>query len=275
MLSEGTPHVDVIASCRLSSRRDSSIHNSSKAMKSCLSLVVLIAVSPLGFSFSSVNRFDGRTRGNPLSLATETSSVNQDIERDLKILYKAAETTQEDPDEVLEALEDLEQKMRKKAKEDSSVAEQMERALDGSWRLVFTTGTKKTQDRLGGAKINYFPIKAVQSFATKQDPMGIENGIYVGEWPVLKFSGVMVFDRRKRKLEFDFTKLRLFDAFDITLKEGEAAQLGSASGLGSDSNVENAKRNKSAFFNWISADEKVATARGGGGGLALWKRVTD
>jgi hypothetical protein len=29
------------------------------------------------------------------------------------------------------------------------------------------------------------------------------------------------------------------------------------------------------FFNWISADERIATARGGGGGLALWKRDLD
>jgi hypothetical protein len=28
-----------------------------------------------------------------------------------------------------------------------------------------------------------------------------------------------------------------------------------------------------AFFDWISADDAIATARGGGGGLALWKRV--
>lgn len=35
------------------------------------------------------------------------------------------------------------------------------------------------------------------------------------------------------------------------------------------------KRDKSAFFNWISADATIATARGGGGGLALWKRVIE
>ena len=32
---------------------------------------------------------------------------------------------------------------------------------------------------------------------------------------------------------------------------------------------------KKAFFNWVSADQDVAVARGGGGGLALWKRVVD
>ena len=29
---------------------------------------------------------------------------------------------------------------------------------------------------------------------------------------------------------------------------------------------------KKPFFNWISADSNIATARGGGGGLALWQR---
>jgi hypothetical protein len=33
------------------------------------------------------------------------------------------------------------------------------------------------------------------------------------------------------------------------------------------------KQGKRAFFNWITADDRIATARGGGGGLALWKRV--
>ena len=50
---------------------------------------------------------------------------------------------------------------------------------------------------------------------------------------------------------------------------------GAASGLGSDSNVKNREKNKKAFFNWISADSNIATARGGGGGIALWQRVQE
>ena len=60
--------------------------------------------------------------------------------------------------------------------------------------------------------------------------------------------------------------------FKFDLPKGGAEELGAATGLGSKSNVENAKKGKKAFFNWISADDEVATARGGGGGLALWKR---
>lgn len=167
---------------------------------------------------------------------------------------------------------DLEKQMRQLAKNDDNVACAMRDGLNGDWRLIFTTGTAKTQQKYG--KINYFPLKAVQSFRTiDQDPMLIENGIYLGDFCVLKFSGVMEFDLRKRKLEFDFDKVNLFQFLDIKLKQGEAAQLGSSSGLGSDSNVKNAQKGQKPFFNWISADESIATARGGGGGLALWKRV--
>jgi hypothetical protein len=43
--------------------------------------------------------------------------------------------------------------------------------------------------------------------------------------------------------------------------------------LGSQSNAKLIADKKKPFFNWISADDKIATARGGGGGLALWKKV--
>jgi hypothetical protein len=33
---------------------------------------------------------------------------------------------------------------------------------DGTWRLILTTGDVKTQNALGGAKLNYVPIKAMQ-----------------------------------------------------------------------------------------------------------------
>jgi hypothetical protein len=45
--------------------------------------------------------------------------------------------------------------------------------------------------------------------------------------------------------------------------------------LGSANNEKLADMGRRAFFDWISADDEIATARGGGGGLALWKRVVD
>ncbi|CAB9517901.1 expressed unknown protein [Seminavis robusta] len=83
----------------------------------------------------------------------------------------------------------------------------------------------------------------------------------------------MDFDLKKRKLEFDFNQLLVLNLIEINLGKGDAAKIGASSGLGSESNVENVKKGRQAFFNWICADAQIATARGGGGGLALWKRV--
>lgn len=212
--------------------------------------------------------------------AASSSGAEKDtktMEENLALLYEAAETKTVDATAVVQALLDLEKQQRALAKGDASVAAQLQQDLDGDWQLVFTTGTVEAQETFKG-QINYFPIKAVQSFRTKnQDaaaPMGIQNGIYVGDWAVLNFSGPMEFDLKKRQVRFDFNEIALFNGmFNIPLGKGEAAQLGASSGLGSKSNVANAARNKKAFFNWISADDKVATARGAGGGLALWKRI--
>lgn len=219
-----------------------------------------------------------------LSLTSSASASNevildgdlgQSIEKSLAVLYKAAETKNVDSDEVYRALVDLEKLTRQLAKEDPTFAQSIVDNLDGDWRLIFTTGTAQTQKKIGGGRINYFPLKAVQSFRTKDiEPKSIENGIYFGTFPAIKFKGTMEFDLRKRRLEFDFDSVMLLDTFDIKLRRGEAATLGAKSGLGSESNVKNIEQNnKKAFFNWISADDKIATARGGGGGLALWKRV--
>eukprot|EP00536_Pseudo-nitzschia_multiseries_P003620 jgi/Psemu1/8188/gm1.8188_g len=199
-----------------------------------------------------------------------------------ELLYRAAETKQEDVDAVVDALLDLEKLSRKANKADPSQSEQTLKALSEGgvdWRLIFTTGTVDTQRKLGGTKINYFPLKATQSFdSTQQDEWLIQNGIAVGDFELIKFQGDFDWTLSDKsgltKLTFDFTSIQLLNGFfDIPLKKGEAASLGAKSGLGSANNVELEKRGKRAFFNWISADDKIATARGGGGGLALWKRM--
>jgi hypothetical protein len=210
--------------------------------------------------------------------STAAAAVEDEIAQAMSILYSAAEAKAEDGDAVVAALLDLEQLSRKKNKENPALADATLEALGGSgggsWRLVFTTGTVDTQKRTG--RINYFPIKATQSFNKAADPWAIENGIYLGNFPVLKFRGDFDWTLQKNgntKVTFDFSNILLFNMFDIQLKKGEAASLGAKSGLGSEGNVNLDKQGKRAFFNWISADDRIATARGGGGGLALWKRV--
>jgi hypothetical protein len=69
--------------------------------------------------------------------------------------------------------------------------------LNGSWRLIFTTGTVSTQKKLG-RRINFFPVKAVQTFNT--DTMSISNGIYAGNFAILKFFGEFEFNLKSKKL---------------------------------------------------------------------------
>ena len=210
--------------------------------------------------------------------STAAASVDEEIAQAMNILYSAAESKAADSDAVVAALLDLEQWSRKKNKENPALADATLEALGGSggrsWRLVFTTGTVDTQKRTG--RINYFPIKATQSFNKNADPWYIENGLYLGDFPAIKFRGDFDWTMQKSgntKVTFDFSHILLFNLFDIELKKGEAASLGAKSGLGSKGNVNLEKQGKRAFFNWISADDRIATARGGGGGLALWKRV--
>jgi hypothetical protein len=213
------------------------------------------------------------------SSSTDTSIMDQAISKSLDVLYRAAETKTEDSDAVVAALLDLEKLQRQANKVSPEAADAILEALSGngggaSWRLVFTTGTIDKQKRTG--RVNYFPIKATQSFNKVTDPWLIENGIYLGDFPILKFKGDFDWTLQPSgvaKLTFDFSVIKLFNAFEIQLKAGEAASFGAKTGLGSKSNEELEKRGKRPFFNWITADDKIATARGGGGGLALWKRV--
>lgn len=102
--------------------------------------------------------------------------------------------------------------------------------------------------------------------------MRICNGIYLGDFAVLKFFGNFEWLFKPRRIEFDFDEIQvLFLRFN--LPSGGAAKIGSSTGLGSEGNVELEKKGKKPFFNWISASEEIATARGGGGGLALWRRI--
>ena len=101
--------------------------------------------------------------------------------------------------------------------------------------------------------------------------MAITNGIYLGSFAVLRFFGSFEWLEDRRRLEFDFDRIAVL-GLGIDLPKGGAEELGAATGLGAKNNVKRAEQGKKAFFNWISADEEIATARGGGGGLALWRR---
>jgi hypothetical protein len=216
-------------------------------------------------------RIDGRAADRARIVSGKLApSTPPEAAAALGICREAATTKKVDGETVIDALLDLEQVMARAAKEegDGTLSRNTLAALDGAWRLVFTTGTVDTQNKLGG-KINYFPIKAVQCFDTAT--MTLSNGIFLGDVAVLKFFGSFDWLETPRRLEFDFDRIAIFGlAFD--LPKGGAEKIGASTGLGSENNVERAKTGKKAFFKWISADGSIAVARGGGGGLALWQR---
>jgi len=236
------------------------------------------------FSFESVktlikNAFGGNNNSvsDADALEKEKQLKNQELlsECDRKISYnkdillQASTRSYDDTNQIVKSLEDLEKLMRERNKlDDGLTSTQTLSNLNGTWRLIFTTGTVSTQKKIG--KINYFPLKAEQSFNTTD--FTITNGIYLGDFAALKFFGSFEWKLKPRKLEFDFDAIQVL-GLKIGLPSGKAADLGKATGLGSDNNAQLVKRGVKPFFNWISADENIATARGGGGGLALWRRV--
>ena len=64
---------------------------------------------------------------------------------------------------------------------------------------------------------------------------------------------------KPRKLEFDFDSIQVLGLGPFSLPKGKAAEIGGASGLGSDNNKELINKGKKPFFNWISADADIAT----------------
>eukprot|EP00579_Thalassiosira_antarctica_P006408 CAMPEP_0201884784 /NCGR_PEP_ID=MMETSP0902-20130614/17552_1 /ASSEMBLY_ACC=CAM_ASM_000551 /TAXON_ID=420261 /ORGANISM="Thalassiosira antarctica, Strain CCMP982" /LENGTH=267 /DNA_ID=CAMNT_0048413793 /DNA_START=53 /DNA_END=856 /DNA_ORIENTATION=- len=212
-----------------------------------------------------------------LFLSSTTTASVSDIEIDeaKQLLCRAAETKLENPDHVLDAMMSLEKNCKMKFKEDSAAfSKDIMDNISGEWRLIFTTGTKERQKKSGG-RVNYFPLKAIQSFDASVEPKVIENAIFIGNLPLVRFSGDFDFNERKRKIEFDFDNIELLGLINIKLGRKEIAKIGATTGLGSSGNEKLAENGRRAFFDWISADDDIATARGGGGGLALWKRVVD
>mgnify|MGYP003686071025 CR=1 FL=1 len=270
------------------------------------------------------------TRAGPSELY-DSPDAPESVEHAVHTLRRAAVTRAVGPDAVVNALLCVERRMRDACKAEPARAAEQLRALDGAWRLVFTTGTLATQDRMRGnrarantaprraehapprpasphpaardapaplaprprrrgdcgdgdcadgdcaAEINYFPLAAVQQFDTASSPMRIVNGIYwddEAQSPLVRFSGAFDWLLPQRKVEFDFDRIALFgDHVAFDLPKGGASELGAASGLGSKGNAQLEKQGKKPFFLWAYADETIATARGGGGGIALWRRT--
>eukprot|EP00891_Asterochloris_glomerata_P000491 jgi/Astpho2/491/Aster-03532 len=127
------------------------------------------------------------------------------------------------------------------------------------WRLIFTSGTKKSQDKKvpGG----YFPLVAAQRWV--KDESIIQNGVYLGHIAALVFEGN--YDWQGKKLNFDFNKLRLKIGPAKKAFKLKPGQFGTKA---------EADKKAGPFFLFAYADEDIIVARGRGGGVAFWGRLT-
>jgi hypothetical protein len=199
-----------------------------------------------------------------MQLPSFGGTSNGDGAAERELLLRAATTRDVEGDAVVAAIKTLEKLAR--APSQSLLPflpgkPDLLPSLRARWRLVFTTGDKKTEKNFG--RLNYIPIKAVQEFNPQEAPMAIANGIYVGEVPVLQFRGSFTWLADAMRLEFDFYNIELFGK-DITsvLPQG----LRDAAGLTRDG-LEFTKR---PFFNFYVCDGTILVGRGAGGGIALW-----
>ena len=201
------------------------------------------------------------------------AGYDQPIADCLSVLNAAAFLRTKEPGEVAAAMEELEGLMQRRCRAEPMASATMLANLNGSWRLVFTTQPEDEKEEAEGAKrtANYWGN--VQTFDTTTDPCRIENGFYLGNLPLARATGPFVFDFESRRLEFDFTDVEVFGnglglRFDMP-------QRYRSTGLGSETVTNGSWRGELPFLTWISADETIATARAGGGGLALWKRIAE
>ncbi|CAK9032787.1 Uncharacterized protein SCF082_LOCUS20203, partial [Durusdinium trenchii] len=169
------------------------------------------ALLPLGWAFlAPVARHGGLSterseRSRPRALhvqrAAEDTEPADNKQEALKSLAESAMTRETEPEEVFEAIRVLEKAKNRTG--ESGFAQ----FLTGDWRLIYTTGTKKTEDDIG--RINYVPITAVQRF--DMEKKFIRNGVYLG--PIsIEFEGSLRWLEDQRRLEFDFEELKVCGA---------------------------------------------------------------
>ena len=156
--------------------------------------------------------------------------------------------------------------------------------VKGLYRLTYTSGNGKLKDALSLSRTGgggYFPIPAVQSF----DPANerIRNGVYLGPL-ALFFDGPYVWREKKAMLEFTFDRVSIaFNGSTVYTKEIDggdwdavkSAEESVSSGEGAIAKGKKAKVGSQPFFTFFLADDKCVAARGRGGGLAVWRRISD
>jgi len=146
--------------------------------------------------------------------------------------------------------------------------------LLGTWRLGFITGTKRSRQRAGvilGAG-RFLPkwVKIQLSYSqleSGQERGTVQNSVELGPL-VLIVTGSTQFWQKTNILAFDFTRMKV-SLSGLKLYEGYIR-----GGRDREARFYEQSVKEQAFFTYFLVENRCIAARGRGGGLALWTRVS-
>jgi hypothetical protein len=146
--------------------------------------------------------------------------------------------------------------------------------LLGTWRLGFITGTKRSRQRAGvilGAG-RFLPkwVKIQLSYSqldSGQERGSVQNSVELGPL-VLILTGSTQFWQKTNILAFDFTRMKV-SLSGLKLYEGYIR-----GGRDREARFYEQSVKEQAFFTYFLVENRCIAARGRGGGLALWTRVS-
>jgi hypothetical protein len=196
-----------------------------------------------------------------------TSSIDPALDQAIAFLTTPSATPAA-PDTVVEALLQAE-KTAKQTKVRHSYSQ-----LLGTWRLGFVTGTKKSRQRAGiilGAG-RFLPkwVKIHLSYSQSvpdQERGTVQNSVELGLLQLV-LTGPTQFWQKTNMLAFDFTRIRV-SLFGLKLYEGYIRR-----GQTREAGFYEQSVKEQAFFTYFLVENHCLAARGRGGGLALWTRVS-
>eukprot|EP00873_Tetraselmis_striata_P022378 jgi/Tetstr1/442642/TSEL_030737.t1 len=151
---------------------------------------------------------------------------------------------------------------------------------DGELSCAWRGGCASTTGNAGGVGA-YFPLKAVQTFDA--EARRLRNRVYLGPLS-LYFDGGFVFYDDIKMLEFVFERVTLetglfqplsFKIGDDAWASAKQAEQAASGGRGNIGAAKEGRRGANPFFKFFLADAECCVARGRGGGLAMWKRLSD
>src|SRR5919202_848940 len=207
---------------------------------------------------------DYKTSSNQLQTAP---SIDPALDQAIEFLTSSS-TTPPAPKAVVEALLQAE-KTAKQTK-----VRHVYPQLLGSWRLGFITGTKRSRQRAGvilGAG-RFLPkwVKIHLSYLqaeSDQERGTVQNSVELGPLKLV-LTGPTQFWSKTNMLAFDFTRMRA-SLSGLKLYEGYIR-----GGQDREARFYEQSVKEQAFFTYFLVQDQCIAARGRGGGLALWTRVS-